>query len=110
MAKKELMKKVVKGTAKTVVVKNPTVEKTEKPKAEKTEKIAKISLGSEQVYAAMEKGVEYTSTVLRDKLKLDKESGRGQIRKVMKQLEKEGKVTISEKSLGKRKQYVYSLA
>jgi hypothetical protein len=54
-------------------------------------------------------GVSITSTLLRDKLALDKESGRDQIRRIAKRLKEEGKVTISEKTVGKRKQYVYKL-
>ena len=56
-----------------------------------------------------ENGVPITSTLLRDKLALDKELGRGQIRRVMSSLEKQGKVAINEKMVGKQKQYVYSL-
>ncbi len=68
----------------------------------------------EKVYATMktlrENGtVEFTSTLLRDKLGLDKESGRDQVRRAMRALEKEGKVTITAKTLGQKKQYVYSL-
>jgi len=57
-----------------------------------------------------ENGVPITSTLLRDKLALDKESGRDQIRRLMKRLEADGKVTISQKTEGKRKQYTYELA
>ena len=53
--------------------------------------------------------VETTSTVLRDKLALNKESGRDQIRRLMRKLEKDGKVVISRKEQGKRKQYVFKL-
>ena len=53
--------------------------------------------------------VPITSTLLRNKLALDKESGRDQIRKMAKRLEKDGKVVIDTKTAGKRKQYVYSL-
>jgi hypothetical protein len=53
---------------------------------------------------------EFTSTLLRDKLQLDKESGRDQIRRAMRKLAKDGKVVITEKQHGERKQYVYKLA
>jgi len=85
--------------------------KIEKPKAEK--KTAPKDLDV-QVIATMktltQNGVkEFTSTLLRDKLALDREDGRDQIRKVMRKLEAEGKVAITEKPHGKAKQYVYSL-
>lgn len=51
---------------------------------------------------------EFTSTLLRDKLGLDKESGRDQVRRIMKKLEADGKVEIALKE-GKRRQYVYKL-
>lgn len=51
---------------------------------------------------------ECTSTLLRDKLALDKESGRGTIRRIMAKLEKDGKVQIAVRE-GKRRQYVYRL-
>jgi hypothetical protein len=79
-----------------------------KPKKKPTE---------EQVLAEMKRlaanGItEFTSTLLRDKLGLDKESGRGQIRQAMKKLEKAGKVIIEKKAVkekGARKRYVYKL-
>ena len=84
-------------------------EKTEKPKTAEPEKLLE-----ERVYAQMKllaaNGIkECTSTLLRDKLALDKESGRDQIRRIAKRLQTEGKVTISEKKVGERKQYVYAL-
>ena len=71
--------------------------------------------GEEDVLKVMRKltenGItEFTSTLLRDKLGLDKESGRDQIRRVMRKLEKAGKVVISQKVQGKRKQYIFKLA
>ncbi|MDH5782524.1 MAG: hypothetical protein OEZ35_02480 [Candidatus Bathyarchaeota archaeon] len=51
--------------------------------------------------------VETTSTVLRDKVGT---KNRAVIRRVMKGLVKTGKVEISEKKVGKRKQYLYRLA
>ena len=53
--------------------------------------------------------VEVTSTLLRDKMGLDKESGRDQVRRLMRKLEKAGKVEIGQKEVGKRKQYIYKL-
>ena len=54
--------------------------------------------------------VEVTSTLLRDKLGLDKESGRDQVRRVMKKLEKDGKIVVEKKKVGeKKKRYVYKL-
>jgi hypothetical protein len=55
-----------------------------------------------------ENSVPTTSTLLRDKLALDKESGRDQIRRLMKRLAKDGKVAITEKKVGERKQCVYT--
>lgn len=53
---------------------------------------------------------EFTSTLLRDKLKLDKESGRDIVRRVMKKLETAGKIVIEKKAFnGKRKRYAYRL-
>lgn len=108
--------------------------KKEKPKAEQSKekkekqdekqkpeqsavksKKSDAKLLEEQVYAVMKtlqkNGItEFTSTLLRDKLQLDKESGRGKIRTVMKRLAKQGKVTMGlKKNTGKRKQYVYKL-
>ena len=82
-----------------------------KKKAEKPE-TAKLS--EEDVLKEMrrlaENGVEeFTSTLLRDKLNLDRESGRDQIRRLMRKLEKTGRVEISLKMEGKRKQYIYKL-
>lgn len=88
-------------------------KKPEQPAAKKEKSAAELL--DERVLAQMKtlrvNGIkEVTSTVLRDKLALDKESGRGQIRRVMKRLAKDGKVIISLKSnTGKRKQYMYSL-
>lgn len=53
--------------------------------------------------------VEVTSSLLRDKLGLDKESGRDQVRRLMRKLEKARKVIIGQKEVGKRKQYIYRL-
>ena len=53
--------------------------------------------------------IETTSTLLRDKLGLDKETGRDQIRRVMRKLEKAGKVEIGQKTEGRRKRYTYRL-
>ena len=50
-----------------------------------------------------------TSRLLKDKLGLDAEHGRGQIRRLMRKLEAEGKVVIGERKKGMLKQYVYSL-
>jgi hypothetical protein len=119
-----MAKELVKKGRRTVVVDNPKqVKKTSPEKTEKikqpTEKPAaglEKELLDERLLAAMktlrENGItEFTSTLLRDKLALDKESGRGKIRRVMKRLAKDGKVVISQKSnTGKRKQYVYKLA
>lgn len=86
--------------------------KTDKPGVAKLP--AKKAVSEEDVLAEMKRlaanGIaEFTSTLLRDKLGLDKESGRDQIRRVMKKLEADGKVFITEKQKGKRKQYVYKL-
>ena len=52
---------------------------------------------------------EFTSTLLRDKLGLDKEVGRDQVRRIMRKLEKDGKVDIGQKEAGRSKQYIYKL-
>ncbi len=124
-----MAKELVKKGKKTVVVSSdvkPDAEtaikpaetiKTEQPKAEvKAEVKAKENeklleervLGQMKLLAA--NGIkEFTSTVLRDKLNLDKENGRDIIRKVMKRLKKDGKIITGEKTVGKLKRYVYSL-
>jgi DNA-binding GntR family transcriptional regulator len=95
-------------------------KKPEQPAAKKENKLhpkekSAAELLDERVYAQMktltQNGItEFTSTLLRDKLQLDKEIGRGQVRSAMKRLAKDGKVTISLKqNTGKRKQYVYRL-
>jgi hypothetical protein len=84
-------------------------------KAEKTKTEPKKETLEDKVLKVMktlkQNGItEFTSTQLRDKLSLDKATGRGKIRRAMKRLEKDGKVLISQKSnTGKRKQYVYKL-
>lgn len=75
---------------------------------------AKKKPSGEDVLALMRKLtengiVECTSSLLRDKLNLDKESGRDQIRRLMRKLEKESKVIIGQKQQGKRKQYIFKL-
>ena len=87
---------------------------TAKPGVSKLPKSEKKTVTAEDVLAAMRKlaanGIaECTSTLLRDKLKLDKESGRDQIRRLMRKLEEAGKVTVGLKQQGKRKQYIYKL-
>jgi hypothetical protein len=105
----EMAKELKKKGRKTIVV-----ETDPKPTSEKAAEPEKEKLLDQRVYAQMKllaaNGVkEFTSTLLRDKLSLDSESGRDQVRRAMKRLEKDGKITISEKANGKRKQYVYAL-
>ena len=77
-----------------------------KTKPKKNNELAIKVLGV--IEALQKNGVtETTSTVLRDKLGT---KNRAVIRQVMRGLEKEGKVVISEKAVGKRKQYSYRLA
>ncbi len=70
---------------------------------------------AEQVYAVMQKlaenGItEVSSRLISDKLGLEPDKGRGQVRNAMKKLEADGKVIIERKALkGKREQYVYKL-
>jgi len=60
------------------------------------EKSRKVMLKEMQRLAA--NGItEFTSTLLRDKLGLDKESGRDQVCRLMRKLEKDDKVVISRK-------------
>lgn len=77
-----------------------------KTKPKKNNELAIKVLG---VMEALQKNgvTETTSTVLRDKLGT---KNRAVIRQVMRGLEKEGKVVINEKAVGKRKQYSYRLA
>ena len=87
----------------------PAATKPAEPAAKKPSEVL-----AERVYALMQKlkanGItEFTSTLLRDKLALSKESGRDMIRRAMKRLEKDGKVVIAVKEGAKRKQYVYKL-
>lgn len=121
---KELVKKgkktiVVNNDIKTNVKTDAGLEKeklAEKPAVEKEkekDRKAEDRLLEERVLGQMktlnETGVPITSTLLRDKLGLDKENGRDQIRKIAKRLEAEGKITTGEKTVGKLKRYVYSL-
>jgi len=90
----------------------PGVTKLPAAKPGPASETAKLSV--ENVLAEMKRLAandirEFTSTLLRDKLGLDKESGRDQIRRAMKKLQADGKVTIGLKEQGKRKQYVYGL-
>jgi hypothetical protein len=77
-----------------------------KIKPKKNNELAIKVLG---VMEALQKNgvTETTSTVLRDKLGT---KNRAVIRQVMRGLEKEGKIVISEKAIGKRKQFIYKLA
>ncbi len=100
--------------------KNPKVKAdkpgtAELPKREKSSKSAKVSEElAPKVLEIMAKlqanGVEISSRLISDKLGLEADKGRGAVRRIMKQLEKAGKVVIEQKaSKGKRKQYVYKL-
>ena len=95
-------------------------KKTEAAKPEVTVEQAKIGNNAksttgapseEQALAALKTiAGDITSTVLRDHFKLDKETGRDVIRRIMKTLAADGKVVITERSeKGKRKQYFYKL-
>jgi hypothetical protein len=81
-----------------------------KPKRQKTNELAVKVLGIMRTLKV--NGIrETTSTILRDKLHLNKETGRDKVRRIMRHLAKEGKVVITEKKIGeKRKQYIYKLA
>ena len=97
------------------IVGNPIWWERERSRKKEAKNVGKKKTPSEeQVLAEMKRLaangiVECTSTLLRDKLALDKESGRDQIRRAMKALEKDGKVESSRKTEG-RKQFVYKLA
>lgn len=87
-------------------------EKKVKEKKSKVEKPEKNNELAVKILGVMEtlrnNGVtETTSTVLRDKLGT---KNRAVVRRVMKGLAEQGKVVISEKTVGKRKQYIYKLA
>lgn len=93
-------------------MKEMTVEKRRKG-IDEINKPQSIKIAPDDVLKEMkrlaENGItEFTSSLLRDKLQLDKESGRDQIRRVMRKLEKAGKVVIGLKQQGK-KQYIFKL-
>lgn len=86
--------------------KTPT-KSAEPPTAKPTEPL------TEKVYAEMRRlnanGIkEVSSRLISDKLGLDKETGRGQVRRAMKKLEADGKVVSAVKE-GKKRQFVYRL-
>lgn len=86
----------------SMVKKGGKPEKKAKPNNELAVKILEV------MKTLQANGIEETnSTVLRDKVGT---KNRSAIRRVMKLLEKNGKVLISEKTVGKRKQYTYRLA
>jgi len=89
--------------------KKEKITKSDKPPSAKPEKPTEKQVLAEMKRLAANGITEFSSTLLRDKLGLDKESGRDQIRRVMRKLEKAGKVEIGQKEVGKRKQYVYKL-
>ena len=105
MEKKKSKEKITKSakpeTAKPGVTKLPAAKPEKKPSEEEVLELM-VKLKANGI-------VEATSTVLRDKLNLDKESGRDIVRRLMKKLETDGKVIIAQKQQGKRKQYVYRL-
>ena len=104
----EEKKPVEKPTVETV---SPKLEQvtTESEQAKATPEDQALTIIS-LMKTLRENGItKVTSRLLKDKLGLDAEHGRGQIRRLMRKLEAEGKVIISEKTVGKQKQYVYSL-
>lgn len=102
-------------TAKPETVNRSKAKETKPAETPKPEPKPAKKPTEEQVLSVMQtltqNGViEITSTVLRDKLGLDKESGRDIVRRIMKKLEADGKVVISKKVFnGKRERYVYQL-
>ena len=124
MAKKLETKTTEEGMKKTIVVDKPDKPTPKPEKAIKSSKIAerktdkkpngKPNAEEEQMLATLTQlsanGLkEITSTLLRDKLGLDKESGRDQVRRVMANLAKDGKVTVTQRMKGKAKQFLFSL-
>jgi len=108
-------KEIVKKGNKNGVVDKP--EKTEKnaKTAPEEKKHTETELLKQRILATMKalekNGVkEFTSTQIRDKLKLEEKYGRGLVRRAMKQLAEEKQVVIEEKPKGTRKTYVYKLA
>lgn len=94
----------------------PTVEELTKAAEVKLEEAHEATIADAKAFnadnvlaamASIKGGV--TSTALRDHFGLDKESGRDKIRRIMKKLEKDGKVKIAVKEGAKRKQFVYVL-
>ena len=89
--------------------------KADKPKTEKLPSAKPVSKEEKQVLAILEKltenGVtEVTSRLISDKLGLEPDKGRNLVRRLMKKLQKDGKVVIESKAVqGKRKTYIYRL-
>ena len=106
--------------------KKPTEKPVEKPTVETVSpKLEQVTTESEQAKATpedqaltiislmktlRENGIkEFTSTTLRNTLRLNNKKGSAIIRHLMRKLEAEGKVVIGERKKGMLKQYVYSL-
>ena len=88
--------------------------KAEKPAKPPTVELSKLEKDILAIMAKLtENGiVEVNSRLISDKLGLEPDKGRQQVRVLMKKLEKAGKVTMEKKAVketGARKQYVYSL-
>lgn len=88
------------------------VETTKTPETVEPEKEKAVPI-EEQIVTVMKQleanGIkEVISRLISDKLGLDKETGRGVVRRAMKALEKDGKVVISKKE-GAKRQYAYKL-
>jgi predicted transcriptional regulator len=82
--------------------------KPEKPISDKRKALEEEVLNLMTKFA--ENGItEVGSRLVADKLGLEPDRGRQQVRALMKRLEKAGKVVISQKQQGKRKQYIYTL-
>ena len=100
--------------------KTEEIEKIDKKNAKATTPTAETpaeKATAETVLAVIEKltknGMsEFSSRQISDKLGLEPDAGRQRVRKIMKKLEKEGKVAVEQKASkdkGARKRYVYRL-
>jgi len=89
--------------------KKEKIAKSDKPPSAKPKKPSEKQVLAEMKRLGANGIAEVHSRLISDKLGLDKESGRDQVRRIVRKLEKAGKVEIGQKEVGKRRQYVYKL-
>lgn len=112
--KRQRKPKTTDATAQQPTTEQPTTAQptTEKPKPKSKRLNGELAQKMLDVLATLKaNGInETTSPILRDKLELDKETGRDTVRCVMRKLADQGKVVMGEKVNGKKKLYTFSLA